>query len=251
MNNILITGSTSYLGEYVVKNHTNKKFFSLKYKNIMKDVEVINDISELNGLNIDTLLHFANFRSGDIFLEKEEKNFLEKLIQGGIQNIIYSNSYWCGIDQYKKLDYVVHKKNIEKYLQYLTKNSTLSICSMMLGDVYGANDRRNKLIPYLIKNEDSETVELENNQNAELCLINIQDIFRFIKNYKFKKGFERVDLIGEKKKLFDVVKIYKKSRNKNFEVVFGNLPYFSLTYESSSRKKLENQTTLEEGFKNL
>ena len=76
-------------------------------------------------------------------------------------------------------------------------------------------------------------------------------MFWIIKNYKFKKGFERVDLIGEKKKLFDVVKIYKKSRNKNFEVVFGNLPYFSLTYESSSRKKLENQTTLEEGFKNL
>ena len=48
----------------------------------MKDVEVINDISELNGLNIDTLLHFANFRSGDIFLEKQEKNSLEKLIQG-------------------------------------------------------------------------------------------------------------------------------------------------------------------------
>ena len=41
----------------------------------MKDVEVINDISELSGLNIDTLLHFANFRSGDIFLEKEEKIF--------------------------------------------------------------------------------------------------------------------------------------------------------------------------------
>ena len=42
MNNILITGSTSYLGEYVVKNHTNKKFFFSNIK-ILKDVEVIND----------------------------------------------------------------------------------------------------------------------------------------------------------------------------------------------------------------
>ena len=92
MNNILITGSTSYLGEYVVKNHTNKKFFSLKYKNIMKDVEVINDISELSGLNIDTLLHFANFRSGDIFLEKKKK--FRKINTRGNTNIIYSNLWW-------------------------------------------------------------------------------------------------------------------------------------------------------------
>lgn len=251
MNNLLITGSTSYLGKYIVKNQIETRFYSFGYKNHNKDVEIINNISKLKELKIDTLLHFANFKSGDTFLEKEEKIFLEKLIQGGVQNIIYSNTYWCGISQYNSLDYVVHKKNIEEHLLSLSKNSTLSVCSMMLGDVYGANDHRNKLIPYLLKNEELETIKLENNPNAEICLINIHDIFQFIKFYKFKKGFKRVDLIGEKKKLFDVVKVFKKSRNRNFDVIFGNKPYFSLIYDSSSSETIKNLITLEEGFKNL
>ena len=121
----------------------------------------------------------------------------------------------------------------------------------MLGDIYGPKDHRNKLIPYLLENENNRLIVLKNNSKSEIFLVNIVDIFNFIESYKYKKGFERVDLVGEKKSLLDIVNIYKKSRNKNFGISFGNQSYFSIEYDSLSNKKISDLINLEDGFKKL
>ena len=47
-------------------------FFHLATK-ILQKVEKINNISEINNLKIDTLLHFANFKSNSEYLTNEER----------------------------------------------------------------------------------------------------------------------------------------------------------------------------------
>ena len=251
---ILITGSNSYLGSYIVGNDNQNQYFALSGRKINnKNIDSIDRISEIKKQDINYLYHFANFqtKNGD-YEAKEEVKFLNEAIKYGISNILYSNTYWTEIDQYKYSDYVQHKITIEKALfEIASKNNDLSICIMMLGDIYGPDDFRKKLIPYLLNSEMEKEVILENNEGAEICLINIKDIFNFISDLGFDNGFEKVDLIGSIETLSNVVELFKQSRGISFKAIYKNIKTEPLNYKSKSDSVLSLKISLEQGFKNL
>jgi len=251
---ILITGSNSYLGSYVVGNDNQNEYFALSGRKINNsDIYSIDKIAEIKKQGINYLYHFANFqtKNGDYETEKEVK-FLNEAIKNGISNILYSNTYWTEIDQYKYSEYVQHKITIEKFLfEIISENNNLSICSMMLGDIYGPNDFRKKLIPYLLNSEMEKEVILENNEGAEICLININDIFNFISDLGFDNGFEKVDLIGSIETLSNVVELFKQSRGKSFKAIYKDRKAEPLNYKSKSNSVFNLKISLEQGFKNL
>ncbi len=254
VKNILISGSNSYLGSYIVSNDNLNQYFALSGRKINNsNIDPIDNIAEIKKRGINYLYHFANFqtKNSDYETEKEVK-FLNEAIKNGISNILYSNTYWTEIDQYKYSDYVQHKITIEKFLfENVSNNDNLSICSMMLGDVYGPDDFRKKLIPYLLNSEMDKEVILENNGSAEICLINIKDIFNFISNLGFDNGFEKVDLIGSIETLSNVVELFKKSRGKSFKATYKDGKAEPLNYKSKSDSVFNVKISLEQGFKNL
>ena len=122
---------------------------------------------------------------------------------------------------------------------------------MMLGDIYGPDDFRKKLIPYLLNSEMDKEVILENNERAEVCLINIKDIFNFISDLGFDSGFEKVDLIGNIETLSNVVELFKQSRGKSFKAIYKKAKAEPLNYKSKSDSVFSLKISLEQGFKNL
>ena len=121
---------------------------------------------------------------------------------------------------------------------------------MMLGDIYGPGDFRKKLIPYLLNSEMDKEVIFENNESAEICLINIQDIFNFISDLGFDNGFEKVDLIGSIETLSNVVELFKQSRDKSFKDIRDESNREGIRVAIDLRNGVEPETIKRQLYKN-
>ena len=251
--NILVTGSSSFLGKSLITQDEENNYFALNNRKVLNsNVQPIKSLNEINDLDIKTLYHFANFQDeNENFIFDEEINFISLALNNGIKNILYSNTFWTNVEIYKRKPYVRHKKNIEDYLAKLTIENEIKLCVMMLGDVYGQNDFRNKLIPFLIQNENMKIIKFENHKDAEINLVNVSDIIEFINTVKFKINYEKVDLIGNTKPLYSIIEIFKNVRDKKFQTEYSNLKSDSLGYISTSDRIIDLKISLEDGFKYL
>ena len=119
VNNILITGSNSYLGKEVVKKICTNNYFALDSRKINNSqITPIKNFRDIKENKIDTLYHFANFLSekDGLYSFKDENLFLNEVMKNGIKNILYSGTYWSEMIEYKDLDYVKHKNLITEKL---------------------------------------------------------------------------------------------------------------------------------------
>ena len=141
VKNILITGSSSFLGKSLITQDEENNYFALNNRTILNsNVQPIKSLNEIIDLDIKTLYHFANFQDENKnFIFDEEINFISSALNNGIKNILYSNTFWTNVEIYKEKPYVKHKKNIEDYLTKLAIENEIKLCVMMLGDVYGQN----------------------------------------------------------------------------------------------------------------
>ena len=57
----------------------------------------------------------------------------------------------------------------------------MNILSLRIGDQYGPDDFRNKIIPHIKTNENKETIEFNSNGDHLLSLVHIEDILNAIK----------------------------------------------------------------------
>ena len=94
---------------------------------------------------------------------------------------------------------------------------------MMLGDIYGKNDFREKLIPFLVQNENKKLIKLKNNKDAEVNLVNVRDILDFVYTVNFNIEYEKVDLVGDTRTLFSIIETFKSVRDKEFRTEYSNL----------------------------
>lgn len=254
VNNILITGSNSYLGKEVVKKICTNNYFALDSRKINNSqITPIKNFRDIKENKIDTLYHFANFLSekDGLYSFKDENLFLNEVMKNGIKNILYSGTYWSEMIEYKDLDYVKHKNLITEKLISSNNEKSIKVCLMILGDIYGPGDTRTKLIPYLLSEEMKKEVHFKSNKESEICLTHVDDVINFIYNEAFKNNFQKAEIIGEKKMLYEVVEIFKRVRNRNFKATFADVQVKPINYESTSSIAFHQKINIERGFKKL
>ena len=212
MKNIFLTGGSSYLGENFIKNNKNLNIFALKHsREIVADenLNIINDNSSFKEIfkhhNIDTVIHFASnysYKNTDKIQKlnyKLEENLIEASQDSNVNKFIFAGSYFQDIFYGELTPYVVYKNNIEKKMMESSKNSNVYFASLHLGDVFGQNDFRDKLIPHLLKNENNSKVKIESDGNGPFSPIHIDDVLSYIFNLETKEDiyFEIHNLFGE------------------------------------------------------
>ena len=146
--------------------------------------------------------------------------------------------------------------HFENSLIAFNKKHKLTIQNYLLGDVYGENDfRYNKLINFLLQNEDKEQIKFNSNGLGAFSPIYIDDILSIMKkdlNSKSDdKSYSRKIIASDVVTVKEFVNIYKSIRGKNFKEIYTNNenPYSS--FKKINFSDLEFKTSLEEGLKNL
>ena len=124
--------------------------------------------------------------------------------------------------------------------------------SIHFGDIYGPNDNRDKLIPYIKKNEDSNEIVLNSDGNGFLSPVFIEDALDSIINELILDNEPRYSLQTSASELLlvkDFVEEYKKIRKKDFEVRYLDKvqPKYSETTKFQPSTKLKYP--LEKGLK--
>ena len=126
--------------------------------------------------------------------------------------------------------------------------------SFHFGDIYGPNDKRDKLIPYILKNENNNSVKFNSNGLGYFSPIHIDDVTNSIifelentNSQIFEKRIVCSDLITVK----EFVNIYKSIRGKNFKEIYTNNENPYSNFKKINFSDLELKTSLEEGLKNL
>ena len=238
-NNFLITGATSFTGNNFIQ--TNNIYNYLAYikgnKNNSDNIEYVSDLNilseKIKDKSIDTCIHIANFKDKitDKFDTDIEINFLKQIKSSGISKIIYLSSYWVDLKTLENNEYVLHKKNIEFEIK---KKFTFVI--LRIGDIYGANDKRQKLLPYLLKNENQDNIELEGHPKNLIKPVSLNSISSFItelfSNTLYKN--KTVDFFGEDYYLEDFINLFKESRDKKFVTTYKGNTNYQNSYKSTS-----------------
>lgn len=251
MKTILITGSTGFIGQNVLKKLGHKYNFICLNRSNKSNQSIIYDgtyESIQNGLKdkkIDTILHLATLfksqhKSGDI-TDLISSNItlgchlLEWAMQNKIHNLINFGSYAQSIDGTNDISqnlYTTTKTAFEKLIEYYVQNFELKCLNLYLYDTYGPGDTRPKLINLIIN------ALLKNEKlgmspgDQEICYLYIDDVLSAIelaidtveslnKNEFKKYGLYNKEVVTVK----NLVKLTESTLGKKLNSDFGFYPY--------------------------
>jgi len=278
---ILITGATGFIGSNIInlllekkiyiydilrqKNKNNKcikklqrekNYFPIFYKKF-------NDLEEkLKKININTVINCATYYS-----TKNDIETIEKLIQ---TNIIFCSiiletlkkkikkfinfgsmmEYSNGNNFSPKNFYAITKFSFQKIEEFYKKNNPkIKFYDLKLYETYGDNDKREKIIPTIIrkysqnkkvtivsKNLAMNFVHIESLMSAVKMIIEnqIQEGEYCIKNKKFTKIKEIIDSLNKKIKKKIKTKYLSSKKFSYYNNKLKNFPYWS------DKKSLKN-----------
>lgn len=182
---------------------------------------------------IEFVLHFASvYRKSskiDDLLEMFEVNINlgNKIIRAAnstnVKKIISANSLWQDIFTSSNHFYTLTKSIYEDCQK--NENNRFSSCSLHLGDVYGSNDHREKLITFLLKNENEKKIYFDSDGEDLFFPIHINDVItqisKLLENHDEDNLHENKYLVNNVIKIKDFVTLFRKVRNKNFEPIFN------------------------------
>lgn len=235
----LITGATSFTGNNFIQINNNYNYLAYVKGNKVnsENIEYVSDLNvlteKIKDKSINTCIHIANFKheTTNEFDTEKEINFLNQIKSFGINKIIYLSSYWVDLKTLENNKYVIHKKNIE-----LEIGKKFIFVILRIGDIYGANDTRQKLLPYLLKNENQDIIELDGHPKNLIKPLSINSICSFITELFSNTLYmnKTIDFYGEDYYLEDIVNLFKESREKKFVTTYkGNTNYHN-SYKSTS-----------------
>tara|TARA_B110000003_G_scaffold276120_1_gene320983 strand:+ start:2219 stop:3052 length:834 start_codon:yes stop_codon:yes gene_type:complete len=242
LKNIFITGGSSYLGKNVIKGLPNFNYYSLASSNNSSEGRNIRIIDKVYLENlgkffkdekIEYVFHFASvYRKNpntDDLLDMFDVNVKlgNKIIRAAnssnVKKIISANSLWQDIYTSSK-DFYTLTKSIYEDFQSSKKNSFNS-CSLHLGDVYGSSDHRNKLIPFLLKNENEKIINFDSDGEDLFFPIHISDIniqiSKLLENHDEDKLHKNKYLVNNVMKIKDFIHLFREVRNKSFKPIFN------------------------------
>jgi len=167
MKKIFITGASSFLGRRVIKKFTDYEFTSLTNMNDISLSNVtnikINNYDELKSIfkkeNFEYVFHFAAQRHVPDDIVDIQKYIDVNLILGtklieasnnsNVKTFVYSGSLWQDLFNPADNLYTISKQHFEDYLEYISHEASFKVLALRIGDLYGKDDFRNKLIPYI------------------------------------------------------------------------------------------------------
>ena len=246
MKNILLTGSTGFIGSEILKylSNYNKVYITVrkKYK-INSDNKNINKIYfnsyknlsyKIKKLKIDTVVHCATHYVKDHNFEdiKElsESNILfgniilENLKIMRVKKFVNFSTVWENYDGKKDNCYNLYsayKAGFGKIISFYKKeNKNIKFLNLVISDTFGLRDKRKKLVNLLKTNYKRNLVTKVISKNLYINLLNVKDIVRAIKLI-LKKNYKSDTYILKNKnnfKIYDIIKKIEKYSQKKIKV---------------------------------
>jgi nucleoside-diphosphate-sugar epimerase len=244
LKNLFITGASSYLGRNLLKALNGYNIFALKNSREIELSNNINVISHLpknlnnffNEYKIEYIVHLAtNSNRDNEILELESivstnielgLKIQKASISSSVKKIISAGTYNQDVIINPQSAYAISKECYEKFQKFFSTQFFIKNTSIHFGDIYGPNDCRNKLIPYIKKHENDECIEFNSDGNSLFSPVYIEDAvsaiideFESTSNHSFMSKIVASDLITVK----EFIDLYKQIRKKNFKCKFlGN-----------------------------
>ena len=246
MKNILLTGSTGFIGSEILKylSNYNKVYITVrkKYK-INSNNKNINKIYfnsyknlsyKIKKLKIDTVVHCAthyvkNHNFEDI-KELSESNILfgniilENLKIMKVKKFVNFSTVWENYDGKKDNCYNLYsayKAGFGKIISFYKKeNKNIKFLNLVISDTFGLRDKRKKLVNLLKTNYKKNLVTRVISKNLYINLLNVKDIISAIKLI-LKKNYKSDTYILKNKnnfKIYDIIKKIEKYSQKKIKV---------------------------------
>ena len=246
MKNILLTGSTGFIGSELLKylSNYNKVYITVrkKYK-INLNNKNINKIYfnshknlsyKIKKLKIDTVVHCAthyvkNHKFEDI-KELSESNILfgniilENLKIMRVKKFVNFSTVWENYDGKKDNCYNLYsayKAGFGKIISfYKEENKNIKFLNLVISDTFGLRDKRKKLVNLLKTNYKRNLVTKVISKNLYINLLNVKDIVSAIKLI-LKKNYKSDTYILKNKnnfKIYDIIKKIEKYSQKKIKV---------------------------------
>jgi nucleoside-diphosphate-sugar epimerase len=250
--NILITGASGFVGSHVLddclKNnfnvhaifrHSKKNVsFTKKYKKQIFPI-FYNNIYEiknkLTNCKIDYVIHCATH-----YIKKHDHNDIENIIKSNvlfstilldavvnikIKKFINLGSVWQHFNDTKNLAfnlYAATKQSFECIFNYYKNQYTkIKFYNILLTDTFGANDKRKKLVPALLKNFNNKNQNKINiPKNLSMNLVNINGVTKCL-NILLKNNSEPNNYVIKSKrdvKIFDLINFLNDNLEKKIKV---------------------------------
>lgn len=246
MKNILLTGSTGFIGSELLKylSNYNKVYITVrkKYK-INLNNKNINKIYfnsyknlryKIKKLKIDTVVHCAthyvkNHKFEDI-KKLSESNILfgniilENLKIMRVKKFVNFSTVWENYDGKKDNCYNLYsayKAGFGKIISFYKKeNKNIKFLNLVISDTFGLRDKRKKLVNLLKTNYKRNLVTKVISKNLYINLLNVKDIVSAIKLI-LKKNYKSDTYILKNKnnfKIYDIIKKIEKYSQKKIKV---------------------------------
>ena len=246
MKNILLTGSTGFIGSELLKylSNYNKVYITVrkKYK-INLNNKNINKIYfnsyknlsyKIKKLKIDTVVHCAthyvkNHNFEDI-KKLSESNILfgniilENLKIMRVKKFVNFSTVWENYDGKKDNCYNLYsayKAGFGKVISFYKKeNKNIKFLNLVISDTFGLGDKRKKLVNLLKTNYKRNLVTKVISKNLYINLLNVKDIINAIKLI-LKKNYKSDTYILKNKnnfKIYDIIKKIEKYSQKKIKV---------------------------------
>ena len=246
MKNILLTGSTGFIGSELLKylSNYNKVYITVrkKYK-INLNNKNINKIYfnsyknlsyKIKKLKIDTVVHCAthyvkNHKFEDI-KKLSESNILfgniilENLKIMRVKKFVNFSTVWENYDGKKDNCYNLYsayKAGFGKVISFYKKeNKNIKFLNLVISDTFGLRDKRKKLVNLLKTNYKRNLVTKVISKNLYINLLNVKDIINAIKLI-LKKNYKSDTYILKNKnnfRIYDIIKKIEKYSKKKIKV---------------------------------
>lgn len=246
MPNILLTGSTGFIGSNILKNISkdNKVYVTLRKNS--KEISVFNNkiktlkfenfaqlSSKLKKIKIDIVIHAATH-----YVKKHKESDIKKLGESNIffGNVILENiqvmkvkkfinfsTVWEDKNENKNMKnlYAAYKKSFGLILNfYKKKYPKIKFYELMLSDTFGENDNRPKIINTLKKNFYAGKITNVVSKNLYLNLLNVNDIVEAV-NIILKKKIKPDKYVLKNTKyfnIFNLIQLFNKKNDKKIKV---------------------------------
>ena len=248
MIQILITGSTGFIGSYLLKKlcKKNKIYVILRKKrnNVLRNKNIkqiyYNNYEDLNKkikkIKVNTIIHCATH-----YVKQHKFDDINKLSNSNILfgNIILENLKMMGVKKFinfstvwenfngKKENYFnlysAYKASFLNIINFYNKKlNNIKFFNLVISDTFGESDKRNKLINILKKNYKKNRKTKIVSKNLYINLINVSDInnaIELILKSNFKSG--SYSLNNRKDfKITEIIDAINNNLNKKIKVVW-------------------------------
>ncbi len=195
-NAIFITGSSGFIGSSLINFLTEKKTETYEIvrinKNNYKDY-IKTDFKLINFYHFAT--HFSLNENDKLKIYEANYSYGEKLLNTleieKFNNFIYTNSIYSLSEKYAESSYIKSKNKFSNLIEKIKNKTNFNFIELFLDNTYGANDKRNKVLNYIIKSVNEGAEVTLQDPDSYINLIDIEKLCEFLFNLSNKTADDK------------------------------------------------------------